>query len=232
MFLTIKWQRVAFVLMLILLAELGLAVWLMFDMQPANPAAKQQYTVVVDAGHGGIDGGVVAADGTKESDLNLAYALTLGDMLTNCGFSVVYTRKIKGGLYGAATDGFKGRDMRARKQIVVDTAPVLVVSIHMNKYTGSTSRRGPQVFYQKGYEDGKAFAECMQRVLNDFTGNAHSALGGDYYMCREMPCPSVICECGFLSNPDEAHLLTDETYRDELCKEILRGIVYYLADRA
>ena len=229
MFFVVKWQRVAFVLMLILLAESGLCAWLVFDAKEVQPAMQRTYTVVVDAGHGGIDGGVVAADGTKESDLNLQYALTLGEMLDNCGFNVVYTRKNKGGLYGAPTNGFKSRDMRARKNIVTNCNPSIVVSIHMNKYVGSSVRQGPQVFYQKGYEQGKIFAECMQQVLNDFTFNTFSALAGDYYMCREMPCPSIICECGFLSSPQETALLKTTEYRNDLCKELLRGIVYYLS---
>lgn len=229
MFFVVKWQRIAFVLMLVLLIESGVACFLLAENSDVLPATQQLYTVVVDAGHGGIDGGVVAADGTKESELNLQYALTLGEMLTNCGFNVVYTRKTNAGLYGAPTNGFKSRDMLARKKIISKCNPTLVVSVHMNKFVGSKSRRGPQVFYQTGYEQGKQFAECMQRVLNDFTGNSHAALGGDFYICREMSCPSIICECGFLSNAEETNLLKTDEYRTNLCKELLRGVLYYLS---
>ena len=227
----VKWQRVAFVLVLIVLCQLCVTVYLMFGSRESDKRTSAMgYTVVVDAGHGGIDGGVVAADGTKESDLNLAYAKQLGQTLERSGFNVVYTRKTSAGLYGIATDGFKRRDMLARKRIVEACSPNLVISVHMNKYVGAQPRKGPQVFYQKGDDRDKAFADCLQRVFNDFTGNTHSALGGDYFMCRETSCVSVIVECGFLSNAEETALLKTDDYRATFCNEILRGVLYYLSE--
>lgn len=230
MFCVIKWRKVAAILMLVVICELTLCVYMMFGREPTRSTASVGCTIVVDAGHGGIDGGVIAADGTKESDLNLTYANTLGRKLAECGFNVVYTRKTRDGLYGVPTAGFKRRDMQARKKIVVDSSANLVVSIHMNKYPKSSARSGPQVFFQKDSDKGQRFADCMQRVLNDLTGNDYQALDGDFYMCREMPCPSVICECGFLSNDGDVARLKDETYRELFCDELLRAVVYFLSD--
>ena len=89
-------------------------------------------------------------------------------------------------------------------------------------------RSGPQVFFQSGRQDGKLLAESIQRVFNDFTGNDHQAIAGDYYVCREVDCPSVIVECGFLSNDNEAELLCTDAYREELCGYIFRGVMLYL----
>ena len=226
----VRWRHFAFWAVVVIVCELALCLLLMFGGESDRATSTVGYTVVVDAGHGGIDGGVVAADGTKESDLNLLYAKTLGRKLTECGFAVVYTRKNADGLYGLPTNGFKKRDMRARRDIVERSAANLVVSIHMNKYSRSSSRSGAQVFFQTDDIVGRRLADCMQRVLNDMSGNDFAALGGDYYMCREMPCPSVICECGFVSNPDDLANLKDEGYRERFCTELMRGIVYFLAD--
>jgi len=183
--------------------------------------------VAIDAGHGGIDGGVVGVGGSKESVLNLSYAKALGKAFEERGFGVVYTRKTDAGLYGIATKGFKQRDMAKRKQIIVQSNAKLVVSIHMNNYSDS-SRSGPQVFFQKGSEQGQALACSIQNALNKFTGNSHQALSGDFYICRCADVPSVIVECGFVSNPTEEQLLLNDSYRDALVEEIFVGVMMFL----
>lgn len=185
------------------------------------------FTVVIDAGHGGIDGGVVASDGTKESSLNLRYANTLGQILQESGFNVLYTRTSEGGLYGLPTKGFKMRDMRARKKIVEDSRPNLLISIHMNNFPDST-QHGPQVFFQSGSDVSFALATKLQAVLNSLAGTSRDVQGGDFYMCREVACPAVIVECGFFSNKQELASLLDEGYRQQLCSKIYAGIMLYL----
>ena len=175
----------------------------------AGAEAYYDYVVALDAGHGGIDGGVVGTTtGVRESDLNLAMAYLIKDKLENCGFKTVMTRTDENGLYGSATGGFKQRDMRRRREIINEAKADMVISVHMNKFS-SPSRSGPQVFYDGGSAAGKALADSMQTMLNGFTGNGHSALAGDYYMLKCTSAPSVIVECGFLSNPDDEKKLTD-----------------------
>lgn len=187
------------------------------------------YVVALDAGHGGIDGGVVGTTtGVRESDLNLAMAYLIKDKLENCGFRTVMTRTDENGLYGSATGGFKQRDMRRRREIINEAKADMVISVHMNKFS-SPSRSGPQVFYDGGSAAGKALADSMQTMLNGFTGNGHSALAGDYYMLKCTSAPSVIVECGFLSNPDDEKKLTDGGYRDSLAEVIVRGALYYMS---
>ena len=193
-------------------------------------AITRPLCVVLDAGHGGIDGGVVSVDGVKESTLNLAYARELGKTFEQRGFNVVQTRRTEDGLYGLPTKGFKSRDMKARKEIIDNARPNLVISVHMNKFSQS-SRVGPQVFYQQGKTDGQQLAASLQKVFNDYTGNSHQAIGGDYYVCREVDCPAVIVECGFLSNAAESELLQTDAYREQICEYIFRGVMLYLYEQ-
>lgn len=185
------------------------------------------YTVAIDAGHGGIDGGVVASDGTKESDLNLAYAHQLKKLFELGGFNAEMTRNTSAGLYGLPTKGFKRRDMLARKKIVADCGANVCISVHMNKFADST-RSGCQVFFQKGDEEGEKLAVAIQQNLNAASGGNYSALCGDYFMCREIGCTAVIVEFGFLSNENECRLLCTDEYKEKLCNAVYCGLLQYL----
>lgn len=227
MFLVLKRRRLVIILLALIALELTLTTFLCVNQFAANNKALIDFTVVIDAGHGGIDGGVVSASGVKESSLNLAYSKALGKLFSERGFNVVYTRTTEDGLYGLPTNGFKRRDMQARKAIADKACPNLLLSIHMNRFS-SGARSGPQVFYQQGKEDGKTLAESLQQVFNDGAQKARDAIAGDYYMCREINCPAVIVECGFLSNDEEAALLQTEEHRNMICEKIFRGVMLYL----
>lgn len=195
----------------------------------ASPAVKP--VVVIDAGHGGVDKGVVGPAGTKESDFNLAMSLELAQFMNEAGFKVVMTRIDENGLYGDSLDNFKKRDMAARKKIIEENDPDMVISIHANKFPGD-SRRGAQVFFDAMSESGKELAFDIQNGLNDlngeFVGRAYDALSGDYYMLKCSRSPSVIVECGFLSNAEDEKLLNDAGYRRKLAFAVYSGAVAYL----
>ena len=229
MFIVLKRKSIVIALLLLIVAQLFLTVILCTKFVSDSNTSYIDFTVVIDAGHGGIDGGVVA-NGVKESDLNLEYSKTLGEYFSERGFNVVYTRKTKEGLYGMATNGFKMRDMLKRKEIIQEAQPNVVISVHMNRFSKS-SRSGPQVFFQEEDSSGRQLAESMQRVLNTFTGNRHEAIGGDFFVCRESPSTAVIVECGFLSNPDEAARLQTEEYRLTLCSKIFEGVILFLYEK-
>lgn len=221
------WRIIALILVLILLFTIT-AVFMIEARKTDNMPRLSEYVIVIDPGHGGVDGGVMGkVSGVKESDLNLLYAAELGKKFENAGFGVVLTRKDKGGLYGFATKGFKMRDMQKRKEIILEAQPVLVVSIHMNKFR-SESRRGAQVFFQSGDEVSQKLAECIQLALNTVTERNYAALSGDFYICRESGCPTVIVECGFLSNKEEEMLLQQQQYRELITAAIFDGIMMYL----
>ena len=226
MFVVLKQKSVVLVLLLLIVAQAILTVLLCARLVSDSNVSYIDFTVVIDAGHGGVDGGVVA-NGVKESDLNLQYSQTLGEYFAQRGFNVVYTRKTNDGLYGLATNGFKMRDMLKRKEIIQEAQPNLVISVHMNRFA-SSARSGPQVFFQEDAKQGQLLAQSMQRVFNSFTGNRHEAIAGNFFICRESPSPAVIVECGFLSNPDEALRLQTEQYRQTLCSKIFEGVMLYL----
>ena len=185
--------------------------------------------IVIDAGHGGIDAGVRGKQsGVKESDINLAIARTLYGKFTDAGFCAVLTRKSQAGLYGLPVKGFKLRDMQKRREIIKNCGADMVISVHQNFYPDGT-RRGAQVFFRKGSESGKRLAICVQERLNAMPSATNSAqpLIGDYYMLQCTEAPSVIVECGFLSNAEDERLLLTEEYREDVAYAVFAGAVNY-----
>ncbi len=135
------------VLAIVMVLQFSLIYWL----YPSRTTDQtQNLTIVLDAGHGGVDNGVIGkVTGVKESDLNLKITRLIEEQLKNRGVKVELTRKDYGGLYGTLAEGFKRRDMEKRRDIIRSVNPDLVISIHMNKFPMSY-RSGPQAFFQKG----------------------------------------------------------------------------------
>ncbi len=185
--------------------------------------------IVIDAGHGGIDAGVRGiTTEAKESDINLAIAKKLKGYFQEAGFKAVMTRKTNAGLYGTSGKGFKMRDMKKRKQIIADNNADMVISIHQN-FCPIPSKRGGTVFFDKTSESGKALADSIQSVLNGLNEDIkkNEALAGDYYMLKCTENPSVIVECGFLSNTEDEKLLNDAEYQKQIAYAIFKGAVAY-----
>ncbi len=186
---------------------------------------RSSLTVVLDAGHGGIDVGAVGKNGTLESDLNLKYCKTLKSMMEEYGMNVVMTREDEGGLYSEYKNGFKMEDMRKRREIVQNANPDVVISIHMNKFAVSSSR-GAQVFYDDEMQSGKELAMVMQQVFIDNLPYARKeAKMADLYMLKCVSSPSVLIECGYLSNVEEEALLQQQDYINNLCYCILASVL-------
>ena len=186
-------------------------------------------TVVIDAGHGGIDAGVYGVNtGVKESDINLAVAAELRGRFAGAGFDCVMTRTTHGGLYGSTAKGFKMRDMQARKKKVDESGADIVISIHQNTCP-LPSRRGPHVFSDRDSEASGSLAQCVQQKLNELYGCDNQKLFGDYYMLRCTAAPSIIVECGFLSNGEDEELLSDPSFRSDIAEAIFKGVIYYLS---
>lgn len=194
----------------------------------------RRLTVVIDAGHGGVDGGVVGIEtGTKESDINLSLSRMLQEMLEDAGFNVVQTRKTQAGLYGAATSGYKRRDMQKRAEIINASAPALVISVHQNFFS-LRSRRGAQVFYRESSERSRTLACMIQSSLNAMPEcvKKSAPLAGDYYVLNCSDYPSVIVECGFLSNAEDEGLLVTEDYQRKIAAAVTEGALTFLASAA
>ena len=191
-------------------------------------------TVVIDAGHGGIDGGVVGVEsGVKESDINLDLSRRLGRVFSESGFAVVQTRETEAGLYGSTTSGYKKRDMQKRSEIINKSNPVLVISVHQNFFS-LRSRRGAQVFFRESNPRSKTLACLIQASLNNMEECARQSepLKGDYYILNCNDFPAVIVECGFLSNAEDEKLLLSEEYRDKIARAIASGALSFLSSAA
>ena len=200
----------------------------------ASTSHTGAYTVVIDAGHGGVDGGVVGIEsGTKESDINLDLSRRLSRCFSDAGFSVVMTRETEAGLYGTATAGYKKRDMLKRSQIINKSNPALVISVHQNFFS-VRSRRGAQVFFRESNDRSVTLACLIQASLNEMPECVRKSepLKGDYYILNCNDFPSVIVECGFLSNAEDEALLLNNDYRDKIAAAIADGALRYLSSAA
>lgn len=189
-------------------------------------------TVLVDPGHGGYDGGAKCRDsGIWEKHLNLSVGLLVEKKLQERGAEVIMTRRTDTDLCDDAQPAGvtkKRQDMERRVQMAVDGHANLVVSIHMNEYR-DRRESGPQVFYRAGSEGGRLLAGCVQEKLiaELQPGKQRTSMAGDYFILR-LETPSVLVECGFISNAEEERKLLDETYQAHLAEAIAGGIEEYL----
>ena len=195
-------------------------------------AVNSGVKIVLDAGHGGIDGGVSGkTTGVCERDINLAVVRKLENYIISAGLNVVLTRSSDAGLYGVASSTLKRRDMEKRKAIIEKAEPTLIVSVHMNYYPNS-SRRGGQVFYRVDSERSRVLANSVQKGLNALYQDVkdYTPLAGDYYILNCTDYPAIIAECGFLSNPQDERLLVTEEFQNELAYSLFTGIINYLTE--
>ena len=227
----IKRKNLIIISVLIIVILTSLFCFSALSSNSVGNALSNKIKIVLDAGHGGIDNGVLGVNsGVKESELNLKVVKKLESYLIGAGMNVILTRCSDAGLYGVATSNLKRKDMEKRKEIILKAKPDLVISIHMNQFSIS-SRRGAQVFYKPNDDFGKILADSIQESFNamEEAPRICSALTGDYYILNCTKYPSVIAECGFLSNPEDEALLLTEEYQAKIAYSIYKGIVLYFA---
>ena len=195
------------------------------------PGPLQGLTILVDAGHGGYDGGARCRDsGEWEKILNLAVALETEKALQQLGASVVMTRREDVDLCTPDRPAHltkKRQDMQNRIALAKENSVDMVLSIHMNEYR-VRSESGPQVFYREGSDAGRLLAGCMQEALIRRLSpkKERAALPGDYFILQ-LEAPSVLIECGFVSNPAEEQLLLTADYQALLGQSIAQGAAEY-----
>lgn len=200
------------------------------DRRSAAPTVSTSH-ILIDAGHGGADGGATAADGTEEKDLNLAVARPLSDLLTVMGYTVEMTRTedVMLNTEGASLRERKVSDMRNRLQMVNNAD--LTVSIHQNKFPQS-QYWGAQVFYSPNTEDSRALAECVRKQIISLvqpTNKRELKRGEDsVYLLHHAERPMILVECGFLSNTEELARLKENIYRQQLAFAIAAGTMTYI----
>ncbi len=188
-------------------------------------------TIIVDAGHGGMDGGAQGADGTLEKNINLSIALTLNDMLKCFGFETVMTRTEDISIHDENVVGVRQQkisDIHNRMDIINTTPNAIFVSIHQNHYT-STKYSGTQVFYSKNNPLSKELAGSIQentvKLLQPDNTRTIKASGTEIYLLYHSDIPSVLVECGFLSNVAETEKLNDPEYQSKMSFAVMCGII-------
>lgn len=217
---------------------LGLAlVAMIFETGSAVYTWSQQagktknYTIVIDPGHGGNDPGKIGINDALEKGVNLAISLKLKEILEQNDCKVIMTRDQDRGLYQEGDSNKKMADLHARCQIINDSDADAVISIHQNSFTAESSK-GAQVFYRTTSGEGKALAEILQEQLVsglDPDNNRVAKANSDYYMLKNTQAPMVIVECGFLSNSQEAELLTQEAYQRRVAWTVAIGTLQYVS---
>jgi len=211
----------SFILLLLLLGLLFLSlIWqdVQESLDTMSPALFGQ-VILIDAGHGGYDPGVLGVDGSREADINLAIAKKLEEYCLQGGMTVLMSRN-----QDAAMASSKGEDMKSRVRLAESAD--LFISLHCNSYLGSSEQRGAQVFYQRGNEAGKLLAEGVQlRFRQELANTERAALAHpDSYLLKNIEAPAVIAEMGFLSNREEAELLQNEAYQWKIAWAIYQAL--------
>lgn len=199
----------------------------------ANENAGKEKVIVIDAGHGGADPGMVGIGGLEEKGINLAVSMKLKESLEDQGFTVVMTRTEDQGLYQEGVRNKKVQDMQNRIEIMEKAKPLLAVSIHQNSYT-EESVKGPQVFYYESSEEGQKLAVSIQNALNtELSVERPRKEKGNtsYFLLKKSPCVLNIVECGFLTNEKEAELLQTEEYQQKIVEAVTKGIVQYVREK-
>lgn len=192
--------------------------------ETAGTLQQNKNLVVLDPGHGGKDPGKVGVNGVGEKEVNLKIALYIEECLKQESVDVVMTRTEDERLAGSQAE-----DLKARVDLVNKNAPALAVSIHQNSYH-QESVRGAQVFYHSDSAEGEKAASAIQEKLAELDQNnaKHIKANNTYYLLKNTAFPTVIAECGFMSNYEEAELLTQEDYQKELARAVSEGIMQYI----
>lgn len=190
---------------------------------------RNKTTIVIDVGHGGSDPGKVGIQGIKEKDVNLAIARYLKDYLIAEDYTVYMTRETDQGLYDESVSNKKKSDLSNRIQFLQKKNASCMISIHQNSYP-DTIQHGAQTFYYKGREEDKNFAQYVQDSLLAFDPSNTRQIKSNtsYYILKNAQVPSILIECGFLSNPEETANLTDPNYQKQIAYAIAIGTCRYL----
>ncbi len=188
--------------------------------------------IVVDAGHGGEDPGATA-NGLVEKDLNLDIANRLNQMLLSFGYDTLLTRSEDVLLYNPNEEGRKKyHDLRNREAIAENCENALFVSIHMNKFPLEACK-GLQTFYSDNNTESIKIAQSIQenaKLLQNYNNREVKCGNDTIYLMKNLDMPAVLIECGFISNTEEASLLSDSKYRDALVFSIYCGLSEYLEE--
>ncbi len=188
--------------------------------------SMEKKIILLDPGHGGFDPGKVVPQGNAEKDINLKIACYLLSYLEQNGATVYMTR-----IDDAALSETKRDDLKARRKLSDSDKVDAMVSIHQNYYP-SANVHGAQVFYPSSSEEAKLLADSIQKRISQLADTSNKRVikeNASYYLLKNTKKPSVIVECGFLSNPKENALLNSEEYQKKIAWAIFLGITDYFS---
>lgn len=211
------------ILLMALIIIAGICIYCGARAIPTISTSTTNRMVIIDAGHGGEDPGAIGNSGSLEKDINLNIALKLQQFVEQSGGLVLMTR-----VDDAEMKGSKKNDMGLRKKLREENEGDIFVSIHLNSYP-IESCKGAQTFYAND-EKSKELAEKIQKNMVDILDENNSRVAKkltDVYLLKNVNIPSVIVECGFVSNSHEEKLLMDETYQSKVAMAIFMGINEY-----
>lgn len=195
--------------------------------------------LLLDPGHGGMDGGAESSRGVSEKAINLEIAQEVKKLAEDAGWRVVMTRESDAGLYqedGGTIRSKKVQDLKARRELIQKTDPEAAVSIHLNSFKEDPGVKGMQVFYpgaggeEQILDKSKRLAKIMQTSVKkqlQMEKDRPPLAKSDVFLFKEVTCPMVLIECGFLSNPQEAELLQSSEYQEKIARGIFDAITAF-----
>ena len=203
------------------------------DTIPEETDSKEYPLVIIDAGHGGEDGGAIGINGAFEKDINLAVAKKLEQMLNSEGVQTRLTRTDDRLLYDPQAD-YQGRkkilDMQTRLSVANEYTNAIFISVHMNSFS-SSKYSGLQVYFSKNSPLSQSLAQTIQSTvkqkLQPDNNRAIKPSDGNILLLEKIMLPCVLVECGFVSNPEECLLLCSEEYQNRLCMILYDSIINY-----
>lgn len=207
------------------------------EAEPVTAGAEPARVLIIDAGHGGEDGGATTAEGVPESGINLAIACKLEALAGLFGVETVMTRESQDISYpesAATTAQRKQSDQKARIELINAQENAVLISIHQNYYPDARPS-GCQVFYGKpegSRELGELAHKNMTEALCPSSRRVAAPISEDIYLMRAAKCTSILVECGFLSNPNEAALLLTDDYQLKISALLLASYLQYEAGQS
>lgn len=228
-----QWRSLIVVYLIVLLGVATATAWTsrVATVISENTPKPNRHTIVIDAGHGGVDGGATSCTGVLESQINLQIALRLQDLSHLLGYNTVMIRQTDISVHtkGQTIAQKKVSDLKERVRIINSTDDAILVSIHQNHFSDSRYA-GAQVFHN-GQPGSMALSQRMQSqfvaALNPGSNRKTKKAAGIYLM-EHITCTGVLVECGFLSNPEEEAALRQAQYQKRVCCVILAAICQYL----
>ncbi len=208
--------------------------------QTKNKNSENARTVVLDAGHGGEDGGAVGVDGIVEKDINLAISLKLRDLLEASGYNVVMTRDKDEAIYDSTAESLREKkrsDLHNRADIIKENSKdnTIFVSIHQNKFPDS-KYFGTQVFYSKNNSESQGLAngikDCVVSLIQPDNTREIKPAEKNVYLLNNAEIPAVVVECGFLSNKEEAAKLSQDDYQGRVAFCVYCGITNHFLNKS